>query len=405
MTISVTCACGANYRVSVDKRGKQLKCRVCETLIRVPREVDQDVADIPSDGEPAEVGSDRLEPLPPTPRARWKSRRNQNQQQSVSRPPHDQDDFKKRLWIGLGIGLAVAISGAVCISAGAAGIGKFLFAVVTLTVLAGVPYLSDQSRRRMIREDIERDGGTVRRISSAKFWWLPGGAASLLRNLDSRRYDHEVYRVTFSDRDGRQKTQFCRVNLSSGTAWGDAPYQAAVSQEWSRRGSWEIGAILSLLGLVAITGFFAYEEISYAINGKVEVARITRVDRGSGRTGSAGAGRRHSRSRNYLAVTYQFRDTNGTDREETVRVTNPLYASPKVGNLIKVEYLPGRKGWSRLYGLNHRGWVMIAAAGTALVGVLYAVIRVLDAFDVFQLNSRRRKKKRRPSDDDRPSVG
>ena len=66
MTISVTCECGEEYRLSDDKAGKQFECRVCETRLRVPKPGRLDEAPHNhSDGEPDPETDEEVAPRRP----------------------------------------------------------------------------------------------------------------------------------------------------------------------------------------------------------------------------------------------------------------------------------------------------------------------------------------------------
>lgn len=114
-----------------------------------------------------------------------------------------------------------------------------------------------------------------------------------------------------------------------------------------RKFKWLAVAVLIFL----VTGWFAVEEMRYAAFGAAAEAGIVearQTERSSGRRG---------RKRPVLAVRYTFQEAGGASRTEIDEVSpdwTPPDGSPlETGSKVRVQYLSGSPGKSRLAGHSH----------------------------------------------------
>ncbi|MEA2735560.1 MAG: hypothetical protein QOE14_2011 [Humisphaera sp.] len=122
----------------------------------------------------------------------------------------------------------------------------------------------------------------------------------------------------------------------------------------ARRVKW----MLAIGLLFLVSAFFSWREFKYALAGTKTNAEIVRVyeTREIARRG---------RTREKLAIEYQFTDANGVKRKEsdTISIDSP----PPRGKTVAVQYL-GSPGSSRLVGNGNSIWVIIFFGALAFFG-------------------------------------
>jgi hypothetical protein len=117
---------------------------------------------------------------------------------------------------------------------------------------------------------------------------------------------------------------------------------------------------LLLAGLILIvSAFFSWRELKYAVLGSTVDARLVR-------TYETTEGGRRGRSREKIAVEYEFTDKDGTVRKETdtISTSEPRPAGPTV----LVQYRSGSPDASRLSGNSQRIWLLVFLGCIAFVG-------------------------------------
>lgn len=126
-----------------------------------------------------------------------------------------------------------------------------------------------------------------------------------------------------------------------------------------------LGGVLLLFG---VSLYFSMKELRYLTRGETVHAQLVDVDQ------VEEAGRR-GRTQTRLEFSYAW-DDEGDRRQESDRTDtdfNPDTLAGENGNdAIRIEYLPGRSGESRLAGNRHLYWVwalltsLLAAVGTSV---------------------------------------
>ena len=84
-------------------------------------------------------------------------------------------------------------------------------AMVTVLGIANFT-VCDQFYRRRIRQEIESYGGRIKRIA-----WLPFQGMFFSKGWKRER----CYQVSYTDRDGQNKSDLCGISLIWGSRWGD----------------------------------------------------------------------------------------------------------------------------------------------------------------------------------------
>jgi hypothetical protein len=135
--------------------------------------------------------------------------------------------------------------------------------------------------------------------------------------------------------------------------------------------------LLVCMVLLAVSGYFGFEEIAYFVNGKETSATVTKVTEVT---------RRGSVSRQ---VEFMFTEPNGTPR--TGEDTASAGWTPPAGGVIQVRYTPGANGRARFAG--RVNWIGIGMFVVAIALCLFFGLRLL-----FQARSA----VRRLDDADRP---
>ena len=374
MTISVTCECGEEYRLSDDKAGKQFECRVCETRLRVPKPGRLDEAPLDhSDGEQVPVAVEVVAPRRPKSKndaAKKRGRKNTDQNTGSS---------SRRTMIGLGVGLGIGIALLVWF-AFAQGLLIPILSALTFLLTIGFPFARDYYFRRRIREEIESYGGKIEYIS-----WRPFQGAFFTRGWHRSR-SSRYYTVKYTDRTGQSQTDLCAMSLWGGSVWGDDINDS--SGFYGGRMDVELIAYRLAPVLLLIGGWAAGIESIYSLWGETTTGTVTQVTEQTvqrRRTRNS-----YRRSKRYLHVQYAYTETDGTARQGSSRMRISIQAPDiQQGNPVTVEYLPGRSGWARLSSDTYKTWLKIAAWIIGIVSVLVAGMKCLDYFDVFQLHKQK----------------
>ena len=134
-----------------------------------------------------------------------------------------------------------------------------------------------------------------------------------------------------------------------------------------------VGVMGGVAVLMAVMGFFGGRELAYSVFAKTTDAEVMGQ---STETRSARGGRPYS----VLAVDYAFTEPSGRHRNEHDEL--PLDPSRTLGPAVKVEYIPGVVGMSRLQDGRHRtaslmilGWcsvMLVLLLGVGLVNAKFA---------------------------------
>lgn len=128
-----------------------------------------------------------------------------------------------------------------------------------------------------------------------------------------------------------------------------------------RRLKWMLAAGVLFL----VSAYFSWRELKYVMFGTQTDATLVRVYE------TTEPGRR-GRLREILAVEYQFKESGGTVRKETD--TLQIDTDRPTGPTVRVQYLDGSVGRSRLSGNTRRIWLLLLFASLSFLG-----------FKVFQL--------------------
>ena len=117
-----------------------------------------------------------------------------------------------------------------------------------------------------------------------------------------------------------------------------------------------------------ISAFLAWREMKYIMFAEEADAKIVRVYQFDD------VGRR-GRVREKLAIEYQFKDAEtGTVRTETD--TFPITVTPPKGPTVKVEYLKGAEGSSRVTGHSQKIWLWVCGGTLAFLAFkFFALVR------------------------------
>lgn len=369
MTISVTCECGEEYRLSDDKAGKSFACRECQTRIRVPTPDRLESSSVESDD--SEFGD--LEEFEPSRRVKSKKAVGQK------RSPRSSDTASKsrvrRTMLGLSVSLGI---GVVILIGWAIAQGQLLPMLSGLTLLLSVafPFAKDWYFRRRIREEIESYGGTVQYIS-----WRPFQGAFFTRGW-SRSRQSRFYKVIYTDKNGRSQTELCSMSLWGGATWGED-----IDDSWGFYGggmdveliAYRVAPILLLLGAWA-----AGVESVYSLWGETAAGKVTQVTEVQTRSRRTSQPRT---TRRYLQVQYEFQEADGTARTGSSRIKIGAVATDiQKGSSVTVEYIPG--GWARLSTQTYKPWLKVAAWIIGIVGAVLIALKLMDHFDVFRLHSK-----------------
>lgn len=128
----------------------------------------------------------------------------------------------------------------------------------------------------------------------------------------------------------------------------------------TRQFKWMLAALL----IFACSAFFSWREVKYAVLGKEVDARLVRIREWTERSGRT--------TKQVWLIDYSFTDPPGTERRESD--TLPITADTPMEKTLKVQYLPGSPGLSRLPQNSRQFWILIFLGSLAFV-----------AFKFFQL--------------------
>jgi hypothetical protein len=127
--------------------------------------------------------------------------------------------------------------------------------------------------------------------------------------------------------------------------------------------------VMMVVGIVfLISAFLSWRELKYTMIGKQADAKLVRVYT------FQDVGRR-GRVREKIAVEYEFKDakTGGVRSESD---TLPITAKPPKGPTVKVQYLEGSEGGSRLAGNTQKIWLWICGGTLAFLAYkFFALVR------------------------------
>ena len=141
--------------------------------------------------------------------------------------------------------------------------------------------------------------------------------------------------------------------------------------------------------VLLIVSYVVYCESVYFLWGQTATGKVTLTEKHSVTTGTGSD--RHTTT--YLSSKYTFKESDGTARHNSFSVPTGLDAiGVRKGMKVNVEYVPGSPAWSRTRFDRYMRWRRRAGWIAAIVGVIVAVIKCLDHFDVFKLHSSDRKK-------------
>lgn len=125
-----------------------------------------------------------------------------------------------------------------------------------------------------------------------------------------------------------------------------------------------VGVMGGVAVLIAVMMFFGGRELCYFIAARMTDARVM------GQSTETRSGGRGGRPHSVVVVDYSFTEASGRHRNEHDEL--PLNPSRTLGQTVKVEYIPGIAGMSRLQESRHRGvsLMMIATCGVMVVLLL-----------------------------------
>lgn len=149
------------------------------------------------------------------------------------------------------------------------------------------------------------------------------------------------------------------------------------------------GSLVSL-----IVSYIVYCESIYFLWGQSATGKVTHTEKYTVKTQTPGRnGTSNTHTSILLRVKYTFKESNGTVHRDSASIPAGLdSAGVHRGTKIDVQYVPGSPGWSRTRFDSYMRWRRRAVWIAAIVGVIVAVIKCLDHFDVFNLHSLGRKK-------------
>ncbi len=124
--------------------------------------------------------------------------------------------------------------------------------------------------------------------------------------------------------------------------------------------------------LIAAMSFFGGRELCYSVAAKTTDAKVT--GQATESRSARGGGLRHS-----VVVDYSFTEPGGRHRNE--RDEFPFNPSRTLGQTVKVEYIPGVAGMSRLHGGPHRSLSLIMLSVFGMMIVILLGIGLLNAKD------------------------
>ena len=127
--------------------------------------------------------------------------------------------------------------------------------------------------------------------------------------------------------------------------------------------------VMMFVGIVfLVSAFLSWRELKYLTFGKEVDAKLVRVYT------FEDVGRR-GRVREKIGVDYEFKDAETGDvRKETD--TLPITATPPKGPTVKVQYLEGSEGGSRLAGHAQTIWLWVCGGTLAFLGYkFFALVR------------------------------
>lgn len=403
MAIPVKCRCGKKIAVKDEAAGRRVKCPQCQKPVLVPEPADEDDA---AEDEWDDAGQDQGESVDDERTSSWKrkgrSSRRKQRPAGAARSKGAGDASQQGLLASLREIVAAATTAfaeassqrklvlaiGAMIGLGFVGFIAWTFFLTTALHLMLVPLalvsllcspllmfvLTDAYYRRWIRTEIESLGGTLQRIR-----WRPFQGSFFTRGWKLGR-SCRFYQVTFQDRQGRQRTELCGINVIRGAVWGDdidemqfIPILDARLEKW---GLWA-----AITSGVALTTFFAINESAYALLGHQQDAQVTESQqaefRGQGRIPKPIVPRFHT------LVQYEWVGPGGVTHQG-----RHLFDGAVSLRTVTIEYLPGGHG-VRVAGPSFgKSWLRVCSYLALFFTLLYA----LDYFDVFGVHAAQRRR-------------
>jgi hypothetical protein len=126
--------------------------------------------------------------------------------------------------------------------------------------------------------------------------------------------------------------------------------------------------IFALL-ISAATSYLSWIELSYAYDGQVTTAAVTRDDPYVVRQRGTST---------WLKIEYCFTDSSGAGRRESVDIPREDF-EPAVGSIIQVQYRPA-PGWSRPLGHDHRMQIVIGLCVLSAGLILRTIYRAVGTY-------------------------
>jgi hypothetical protein len=343
-----------------------LSCRACGEHLKFPSE--RETANAPTDEYAFVVpkGNEPTEANPPPIVVRGRRR---------ARRPEPVDSPPPRILLPLVIGAAlVALLGPMCLWIGAKTAGIVLIGAISLLFPLAWFLILDRIYRDRIREQLEGVRCEVMRIS-----WQPFQGLMLDKGWKQRRRCR-FYEVEYTGQDGLPRTELCAIGLWIGPLWGDEIDSCGGESDFGSGHTAQMPRFV--LGAIVIFASYAtFVEVRYAMSGRTVEGKITRVSQvWSFRPFRSNRSRHHPDTR----FEYEFTEADGTVRQGAVDKTALqilAYGEPA----MRIEYVPGARGWSRLAGDTYLVWVFVLNGFV----VLLAGLKLADYFDVLGLHRQR----------------
>ncbi len=397
MAISVRCDCGKAYWFKDSAAGKSIDCKECGAAISIPDAADSETDSM--DFESIDPSSQSDDDASSDDGANRSSKRSSKPARRKKRPAGTSSGAASSqsllgslreivseitsAYSAASSSRKLALAIGAMIGVGVVGFVVWTFFLTTVINLLLIPLafvcsplamfvLTDAYYRWWIRTEIESLGGTLHSIR-----WRPFQGKFFTRGWKLGR-SCRFYQVTFKNRQGREQSELCGINLIRGAVWGDdidemqfMPILDARLEKW---GLWA-----AITFAVALTTFFALNESAYALLGTERVANVTESKQHEVRFRQRG--RQHVRTQ--TMVHYEWVDGAGAThqgRHDFVGAVSP--------QTLTIEHLPGGHG-VRFPGPNFaKLWLRVCGYLALFFGLLYG----LDYFDVFGVHASQRRR-------------